>query len=664
MAAQLADVFDTTEVTPLEQPEDDDEDVEALMEALYGETQETKNWCKDTSGGIEEDVDEEESQPAQEQEVNDEYVEYEEADEPIPSSTNAPAPQAENFLELLEKSAAGEHENFKLEEAAPTWKDELRRTAEVAAANIEAMTGTSLKERSKTAEKTAASGARFLAYGVMFASMITLLAKASMAQEQTASEAVSAAMASTSARKLKLSNEDLKASIAGTTDRNKLDASGEFTQIDEEDSSPTTDLSDLGRQHKEDYDIEEEQRKIEEENEAHKKKMSDIEKAVNVAKELALKESEKAGSKDFDPEAAAAAAKILESANSLKKKEEAKEAERQAELAAKNHRGISHHSKHPPAFVNNQDQVAGYHNYESEKTLQEEEKNLEKQKAQSQDATCVDSPREIAKDDDGVTGLYCKDLVKHCQHKVHGEGISKVCPATCGLCGTASPNAEVDDDAEGSVQDEATRKAAEEERSRLAQKAILEQHLAKVQGKKEAAQRKADQFRGKTEDMPSPQASGGQPSMRSSQTINAAPDTNAQCDTWARNAECKNNRVWMMENCATSCAKNYIVDLSPRCPQWADDGECENNKIYMQHHCPASCGGMLAPAPAPGDTTDFSRAKRAADLKKQSKPAVKATVVRGKEVNGKVSKELGGGPKTFGKSEEALLDMLADIPSV
>lgn len=602
MASKLEEVFETTEVTPIEEPEDDDEDVEALMEALYGETQETKNWCQEKAGGIEEDKVEE---PAEEEVVQEEEPMDEQsivANELHPSSVqpSLQPQQGENFLGFLELSAAGKHENFKNDalEEAPTWRDELRRTAEAAAANVEAMTGSNpMKDGSKKVDVNFTSATRFLAYGVMFASVITLCAKASISREETAAEMVQAATAATTARDLKLKNEGLQ---PVTTDSNKLDPSGEFTAIDEEDNvSPR----------------EEAQIKAEERKEKEKQKASDIDKVLEVAKTLAEKEKESSRNGKMDPDAA----KILEAAKSLSAKEAAKEAERAAkekalddELQNRKQKGIGHH-RPPGDFVNDDKSPAR----EEAKIIKQVEKEL--QSLDKKDAKNVDdewpkkkpqkTPEEIAQEE-----WRAKEKEK-------------------------------------------LRKEVEEERDRLDEERLRREEeeereeKARAKAEEAAKQKKIDEWKGKGRQRRSQDATTGSSGA-------TAPDTNSECDAWARAGECKANHLWMHENCATSCKKHSIIDSNPMCGQWAADGECEKNVIYMQHHCAASCGGSNAPAPAP-KVEEFSRAKRAAELKKKSKERVKAYVVRGKETSSPRALD-----EEMPDDEDSLLDKLADIPTM
>lgn len=256
-------------------------------------------------------------------------------------------------------------------------------------------------------------------------------------------------------------------------------------------------------------------------------------------------------------------------------------------------------------------------------------------------------------------------------------------------------------------QDEGTLKAAAAESERLEHEAYLakkeaekeakrkkaEQYegnkkakLAKIEAEKEKARRKVDEFKAKQEE-PVAKAPKAEPKHSIHATEQTAPDTSVECKSWAKAGECKNNQVWMQENCATSCVQNYIADLSPKCAQWATDGECEKNHVYMSHHCPASCGAMNAPAPAPR-VAKSAKAKRAAE---QSKPAVKASVVRGKVTSNaeeddnadlgddtdedevdttSASKWLDAkvagaksAPPAFKQKEDSLLDLLATIPS-
>ena len=96
---------------------------------------------------------------------------------------------------------------------------------------------------------------------------------------------------------------------------------------------------------------------------------------------------------------------------------------------------------------------------------------------------------------------------------------------------------------------------------------------------------------------------------------NPIADIGQYCRDWATNGECDNNPGYMLQNCATSCAGvgatgyatmdenramesnldgNPIADIGQYCGDWANNGECDNNPGYMLQNCATSCARVGA----------------------------------------------------------------------
>ncbi|BFZ06572.1 hypothetical protein BsWGS_09611 [Bradybaena similaris] len=75
--------------------------------------------------------------------------------------------------------------------------------------------------------------------------------------------------------------------------------------------------------------------------------------------------------------------------------------------------------------------------------------------------------------------------------------------------------------------------------------------------------------------------------------------SNAKCNAWANDGECKKNPSWMHVKCAKSCHKCTEVDTASKCRNvrqydaqcnaWAYDGECNQNPVFMHVNCAKSC---------------------------------------------------------------------------